>query len=106
MNKHDVKKRDEVGYQDMEKYEHGGLEIEETLTNGYLLYVPYGIHCDVFDALEQGIVSMNKQVADLQKTYQEFSNLPVVQSNILNQIESIKKHIDVLQKISSIKYEV
>lgn len=105
MNKHDVKEREEVGYKDMKNYEHGGLEIEETLTNGYLLYVPYGIHCDIFDAIEQGIVTLKYDVNEMEKDFKDLDS-PVLKKQIEQRIKDLKKHIDVLEQISPIKHEV
>jgi hypothetical protein len=106
MNKHDLKKREEVGYKDMEKYECGGLEVEELLTNGYLMYVPYGIHNDIFKAMEVGNTSILKRIDELKKIIKdtEVSDMPqkIKEQCIKNfnyQIEDYQKHVSVLEKI-------
>lgn len=104
-NKYDEKQREEVGYKDMEKYEDGGLEIEETLTNGYLLYIPYGIHCDLFEAMQEGIKSMGRYQDDLKK-YHGGTDMEMLKNNFKMQIQELEKHIDVLQKIQGIHGKV
>jgi hypothetical protein len=113
MNKYDVKKREEVGYKDMEKYKFGGLEVEELLTNGYLMYVPYGIHVDIFQAVYSGILAMEKQIEGLRKIIKETENSDFddrvkekVLPNFYHQIKELEKHKDVLSKIYPILDEV
>lgn len=61
MTKYDVKRRPEVEIKDVDKYEFGGFEIDEQLTNGYNLYVPYGIHRELFEAIKDSIRLMENQ---------------------------------------------
>jgi hypothetical protein len=105
MNKYDVKKREEVGYKDMEKYEFGGLEIDELLTNGYLMYVPYGIHVDIFNAIEQGIRSMQRHKESIQHSMKEIE-IESLKNNLKLQIDGLDKQIDVLTKIHGIVTQV
>jgi len=109
-NTHDSKRRPEVGVKDMDKYENGGLEIEERLTNGYLMYVPYGIHCDIFESIEVGIRLMSKRIEELNKTLNEITDdtgiNPSVKRMLKEQIDDMKKHLHVLEKISPIKHEI
>lgn len=66
INKRDEKQRPEVGTQDIDKYEFGGLEVDETLTNGYHLYIPYGIHCDIFKTIQYSIQLLYKECYDIE----------------------------------------
>ena len=114
MNKYDKKGRPEVGFADMEDYEFGGLEVEDTLQNGYLLYVPYGIHKDVFDAIEHAMITMrqsNTEMEDLIMKTAELENIPnsvkdAMEKNFKSVIEKRKKHIKVLEAILPISEEI
>lgn len=70
----DKKQRPEVGIQDMDKYEFGGLEIDNELTNGYHLYIPYGIHCDIFKAIQDSIRLMQNQRRECEDTIKKLEN--------------------------------
>lgn len=114
MNKYDKKGREEVGFSDMGNYDFGGLEIEEKLQNGYLLYVPYGIHKDIFDAIEQGLIAMgqrNDELMDSINKTAEIETIPddvkeMLIKNFNGAIEQRKKHIKILETILPISYEV
>ncbi|MBK1611831.1 hypothetical protein [Bacillus cereus] len=108
-NKHDEKRRPEVGVKDMEKYENGGVEVEERLTNGYLMYVPYGIHCDIFEAIEASNRLMMSEIDQIQKSIDGLDG-SVYSQTIKRMLEEkmgkLKKHSYVLQKIEPIKHEI
>ncbi|EPC8411109.1 hypothetical protein CN553_12145 [Bacillus cereus] len=108
-NIHDSKRRPEVGVKDMEKYEFGGLEVEERLTNGYLMYVPYGIHCDIFDAIEASNLLMMNEINQIQKSIDGLDGSvysQTIKRMLEEKIEKLKKHSSVLEKITPIKHEI
>lgn len=114
----DKKKRPEVGIDDIDKYEFGGLEIDNQLTNGYQLYIPYGLHCGLFNAIEDSIRLMNNQkyeckthiinlTNDMKKL--EDKNRPMAEYAINIQketIERIDKNLKILEKIVLLKNEI
>ncbi|HHB2481426.1 TPA: hypothetical protein ACORDH_002877 [Bacillus cereus] len=110
VNKHDDKRRPEVGVKDMDKYENGGLEVEERLSNGYLMYVPYGIHCDIFDAIEKSNRLISDKIQELQKIINELEidnkYSEIIERSAKEQIETLEKHLHVLEKIVPIKHEI
>ncbi|HDR7066982.1 TPA: hypothetical protein QCW42_004088 [Bacillus cereus] len=109
-NIHDSKRRPEVGVKDMDKYENGGLEVEERLTNGYLMYVPYGIHCDIFESIEVSIRLMSKRIEELNETlntHTDYTGInPTLKRMIKEQIDDMQRYLHVLEKISPIKHEI
>lgn len=109
VNKHDDKRRPEVGVKDMDKYENGGLEVEERLSNGYLMYVPYGIHCDIFDAIEASNRLMMSEIDQIQKSIDRLDSSvysQTIKRMLEEKIEKLKKHSYVLEKIEPIKHEI
>ncbi|HFK1543412.1 TPA: hypothetical protein ACGXM3_005234 [Bacillus cereus] len=109
VNKHDDKRRPEVGVKDMDKYENGGLEVEERLSNGYLMYVPYGIHCDIFDAIEASNFLMMSEINQIQKSIDGLDGSvysQTIKRMLEEKIEKLKKHSSVLEKIAPIKHEI
>ncbi|WP_168898299.1 hypothetical protein [Bacillus sp. ISTL8] len=109
VNKHDDKRRPEVGVKDMDKYENGGLEVEERLSNGYLMYVPYGIHCDIFDAIEASNRLMMSEIDQIQKSIDRLDSSvysQTIKRMLEEKIENLKKHSHVLEKIVPIKHEI
>ncbi|PFA76906.1 hypothetical protein [Bacillus cereus] len=110
-NSHDSKRRPEVGIADMIKHEFGGLEIQEKLTNGYLMYVPYGIHCDIFESMEASIRVMSKKIEELHIIFQNISDTAgevneSMENHFQEQIDELRKHKYVLENIVSIKHEI
>lgn len=106
MKLYDEKQREEIGFNDMDKYEYGGLEIESKLTNGYLMYIPYGIHVDVFNAIEKGIQAMYKQKDDLLETITMNPGADYLEEVLNRQVAELEKHIKVLEKITPIANEI
>lgn len=106
--------REEVGFSDMGKYEFGGLEIEKKLENGYLLYIPYGIHKDIFDAIEQGVIAMGQRNDDIRDSISKTSESDTIPysvrdtiiQNFNSAIERNMKHIEVLETILPISDEI
>ena len=106
--------REEIGFSDMGKYEFGGLQIDGKLENGYLLYIPYGIHKDIFDAIEQGVIEMGQRNDDIRDSISKTSEsdtipYPVRDAiiHIFNRaIERNMKHIEVLETILPISDEI
>ena len=106
--------REEVGFSDMGKYEFGGLEIGGKLENGYLLYIPYGIHKDIFDAIEQGVIAMgqiNDDIRDSISKTSESDTIPysvrdTIIRNFNSAIEQRKKYIEILETILPISDEI
>ncbi|WP_151035784.1 hypothetical protein [Bacillus wiedmannii] len=108
-NGYDSKRRPEIGVKDMDKYENGGLEVEERLTNGYLMYVPYGIHCDIFEAMEASSRLMVRQIAEYQNLVDKMEGKEsgqVLVKNFKQKIDELKKHMHVMDSISPIKHEI
>jgi hypothetical protein len=111
MNKHDLKKRPEVGFVDMKNFEFGGLEVEELLSNGYLLYIPYGIHNDIFRTMQVGQILMHNRIDELNKLIEDTEDIPenvkkALVENFKNQIEHLRKHIEIIDKILPIQNEI
>ncbi|WP_410988655.1 hypothetical protein [Bacillus cereus] len=109
VNKYDEKRRPEIGIKDMEKYENGGLEVEERLTNGYLMYIPYGIHCDIFEAIEASNRLMMSEIDQIQKSIDGLDGSvysQTIKRMLEEKMEKLKKHSYVLQKIEPIKHEI
>jgi len=107
MNKYDEKQRDEVGVKDMENYEFGGVELDETLTNGAQVYIPYGIWVDTFKAMEAGSIAISRLNEQDRKTIKEYENSEDKASKHLvqvlqQQIKEREKHQYVLDKITPI----
>lgn len=110
-NSYDSKRRPEIGVKDMDKYENGGLEVEEKLTNGYLMYVPYGIHCDIFESMEASIRVMSKKIEELHIIFQNISDTTgevneSMENHFQEQIDELRKHKYVLENIVSIKHDI
>lgn len=106
--------RKEVGFADMSEYEFGGLEIDGKLENGYLLYIPYGIHKDIFDAIEQGVIAMGQRNDDIRDSISKTSESDTIPysvrdaiiQNFNSAIEQRKKYIEILETILPISDEI
>ncbi|PEL24286.1 hypothetical protein [Bacillus toyonensis] len=100
-------KRPEVGFKDMKNYEFGGLEVDQKLENGYLLYVPYGVHVDIFNAMEAGIQQLQNKITDCENAIKENGKEHAALSQMLQEtINDVQKHIEVLQHITPLKHEI
>jgi len=113
----DEKKRPEVGFSDMDKYEFGVFEVDNKLTNGYQLYIPYGIHCDFFNAIQHSIRSLYHEIEKIEhyiKTIDESLTSGKIDketySKLKDQYEfntnSFNKDIAILEKILPIVHEI
>jgi hypothetical protein len=113
------KDRPEVGFQDIDKYDFGGLEVDEMLTNGYHLYIPYGIHCDLFRAIGDGVRALQNQLTRCEKiiknlekdimeyTEEEHKNAARHVIEIQqDEIERINKDLKILEKIEPLINEI
>ena len=106
--------REEIGFGNMGEYEFGGLQIDGKLENGYLLYIPYGIHKDIFDAIEQGVIAMgqrNDELIDSISKTAEIETIPddvkeMLIKNFNSAIEQRKKYIEILETILPISDEI
>ena len=106
--------REEVGFSDMGKYEFGGLQIDGKLENGYLLYIPYGIHENIFDAIEQGVIAIGKRNDDIRDSISKTSESDTIPysvrdtiiRNFNSAIEQRKKYIEILETILPISDEI
>jgi hypothetical protein len=108
MNKRDSKRREEIGFKDMCFHEFGGLEIDEKLTNGYQLYIPYGIHCDIFEAIDRSLLLMGRSLdtmRDSQKDAEALGNETLIKL-FEEQITQLEKHKEVLERIAPIADEI
>jgi uncharacterized protein YydD (DUF2326 family) len=98
----DKKQRPEVGIQDIDKYEFCGLEIDSKLTNGYQLYIPYGIHCDIFDAIQDSIRLLydkkNECKNNIKKLTEELNKLEEGKRDVIENIIVMEE--DVIQKVN------
>ena len=90
------------------------MQIDGKLENGYLLYIPYGIHKDIFDAIEQGVIAMgqiNDELIDSISKTAESDTIPYSVRDAIIQIfnraiERNMKHIEVLETILPISDEI
>jgi galactokinase/mevalonate kinase-like predicted kinase len=112
----DEKKRPEVGVDDIDIYEFGGLEIDNKLTNGYQLYIPYGIHCEIFDTLQDSIRLLYNQREECEKDIRNVKDMELTDKNknaikyIIDinteTIRRINRDLKILEKIVPLKDEI
>lgn len=107
-----IDKRPNIGIQDMNKYKNGGLTVESFESNGALVYIPYGIYVDLFNAIDNGTVCIKHKIADLQKHKRNMSKLENQESlkSIIECddfiIEALKKDMSILSSIYPLKKDV
>lgn len=113
----DKKNRPEVGMDSINKYEFGGFEIDNKLTNGYQLYIPYGLHIDFFKSIDYSIRLMKKAIDESEHKINVL--LDSVKSNQISsdvgkdfinshkyEIESLNQKVELLEKLSDISNEI
>lgn len=71
-----IEKRPNIGVSEMEAYEHGGLCVESTHQNGALVYVPYGIWVNVFEAMQVGANALRSEMSTLEQELQDVKEKP------------------------------
>lgn len=106
-----VDNRPNIGIQDMENYENGGLCVEELHTNGVSVYIPYGVYDAVFDAMSKGIKAMSNDKTDNVSTILKYKGSEAVEAKILvdvleNTNKELAKSINVLESIISLNDDI
>jgi hypothetical protein len=62
-----ISERPNIGIEDMVKYKNGGLTVESREKNGALVYIPYGIYVDLFNAIDTGVNAINGLIVEREK---------------------------------------
>lgn len=103
-----ISSRENIGVENMGKYEFGGLAVESLEANGVLMYIPYGIYVDIFRAIERGIISIGKEIDSLEDTKNGLSGeyAGVLRENLMFQIKELEKQKNILEQIYPLIDEV
>lgn len=104
-------KRPNVGVGTMDEFLNGGLCVESKEVNGVLMYVPYGIWCELFHVMDECSIMLAKKVDSLKELVKETENSNIENKQYLvdsinYQIEYIQKRIDFIQAVTPISTEV
>lgn len=68
-----IDRRDNIGVQDMDNYINGGLTVESKEVNGALVYVPYGIWCNIFNAIDTGTILYKQEIEEIERLKNKLS---------------------------------
>lgn len=108
-----IHKRPNIGVEDMGNYENGGLCIDSMERNGLHLYVPYGVWCDLFNAMDVGTRVMHDRIRELKKLIHEgeemqekFPQYKTFYKSFKEQIEMLEKQISIFDVIAPLREEV
>lgn len=104
------KGRENVGIQGMKEYEFGGLVIDEKLRDGYNLFIPYGLHVDLFDAIWDSVLLIQEKKIHLQEMIDELVGedkaMKMLRESFLSQIDKLTIQEEMLLVISPLINEV
>lgn len=107
-----ISNRPNIGVQDMDKYINGGLMVESLETNGVLVYIPYGIYCDIFRAIDSSVLSMKREIRSYEEelkslsTHTEDKLIKATKNNHKHAIDELKEKVSILESIAPIINEV
>lgn len=116
LNMHDeeeINYRKNISVQESYVYENSGCCLEETYSNGASVYIPYGVWCDIFGAIEKSTRYMEKEIDEMSNTLREIdSSMNSIKfhesliEDIKNNMETLKKQKILLESFSNLKYSI
>jgi hypothetical protein len=88
----------------------GVFEIDEKYANGYHLYIPYGIHCDLHDAIEYAIRKIEKDLYENKDTIKGLNEKNEIHKVLIEQLKydnsKFEKHIKVLRALNELSNDI
>lgn len=108
-----LESRPNIGREESNEYEYAGLCVESLECNGALVYIPYGIWCEVFNAMNRGANALNTLANQTSKSIEEMKSVvgfPESYSGMLSlltdKVETYKEDAQLLLQIASLVDEV
>lgn len=86
----------------------GVFFIDEKFSNGYHLYIPYGIHNDLHSTIRHSISLIEKEINEKKQFLEQLSGEQyealIADTKFL--IEKLKTHVKVLQALNELEYDI
>lgn len=104
-------KRPNIGIDRISEFENGGLCIESKEVNGVLMYVPYGIWCDLFGLIDSSSMMIVNRIDNLRNLIKQTEEAQIKNGDSIildfkRQIDALQKQLDFINAISPLCDEV